>query len=311
MPSDDLEFQQCAELLLGKRLVRYREALDEIARGLGDPDQSGPFARGKLANEWMRKLQMHAEDTLSNVLTLMRTFDARSPEWLQQSLDGYVDELSTEVAERLREGGSGRSAEQRQVTNLAASVKARAREDIALAFEMAARLRERTDDGPSGALDGLLPLHQRAVFDRDLERLVKAATSEEPFSLVMIDLDHFKRVNDEHGHQSGDQVLIGVATILISCLSQKGKAYRYGGEELAVLLPNYSVDESVGFGERIRKRIESAVLGKKGLKVTASLGLAAAPLHASDAEALLERADAALYDAKHGGRNRLCVAGAK
>jgi GGDEF domain-containing protein len=115
------------------------------------------------------------------------------------------------------------------VTN-SSSFKVRAREDVALAFEMAAKLRERADGGPSGELYGLLPLQQRAAFDRDLARMVKAATAEEPVSLLMVDLDRFKAVNDVHGRQSGDQVPIGVANILVTCLSRKGKAYRYGGD---------------------------------------------------------------------------------
>ena len=76
-----------------------------------------------------------------------------------------------------------------------------------------------------------------------------------------------------------------------------------------MLLPNYSLDESAGFGERIRKEIESAVLGRKELRVTASLGLAAAPPTETDARALLEHADEALYEAKRGGRNQLRIDG--
>lgn len=311
MSSEDVEFRQCAELLLQGRLTLYRDALIELERSLDEEGASSPIARGHLLNGWTEALERHCERTLSDLLTLARTFDASSSEWFQHTFGAHVDALAAHVSDKLVEHNASRSGEQRKVANLASSVKARAREHVARTFEMNAKARELSNASERRspeALDGLLPLNQRGVFDRDLVSMVKAATDAEPLSLLMVDLDHFKQVNDVHGHQAGDQVLIGVADILVASLSRKGRAYRYGGEELAVLLPNYSVDESVGLAERIRKSIEAAVLGKKELKVTASLGLASAPLHAATADALLERADAALYEAKHGGRNRACIA---
>lgn len=314
MSSEDVEFRQCAELLLRGRLNLHRDTLVEAELSLVEKSASSQLARGHWVNGWSEALERQCERTLSDLLTLMKTFGARSPEWIQRAFAAHVDELAAQVAGKMTEQGASRSGDHRKVTNLASSVKAQAREHVARAFEMASKVRETdaaSENRSPEALDGLLPLNQRGVFDRDLPAMIKSATASAPLSLLMVDLDHFKQVNDVHGHQAGDQVLIGVADILVMSLSRKGKAYRYGGEELSVLLPNYSVDESIGFGERVRKSIESAVLGKKGLKVTASLGLAAAPLHAAGADTLLERADAALYEAKHGGRNRLCVAGSR
>lgn len=307
MSSEDLEFRQAAELLLQHHLSVHDRAIEASEREHGESEASGQLARGLLVNAWSTSLEEHCERTLSDLLSLMKTFDASSPEWTHHLFDDHVDRVGAQVTGKLP-----RSGEQRKILNLVSTVKTRAREELARVTEILAKLREAAESAegpPSGALDGLLPLNQRAVLERDIVQMVKDATQAEPLSLLMIDLDHFKQVNDVHGHQAGDQVLIGVADILVACLSRKGKAYRYGGEELTVLLPNYTVEEAAGFGERVRQNIEAAVLGKKALEVTASLGLATAPLHADTAESLLERADAALYQAKHGGRNRLCVSG--
>ena len=139
--------------------------------------------------------------------------------------------------------------------------------------------------------------------------MVRAADGDDPVSLVMIDLDHFKSVNDRHGHPVGDEVLLEVAGRVVRRASRKGKAYRYGGEEFALLLPGYSAEEAVGLAERIRKDLEQATLSSKSLKVTASFGVACVPDQAPDSKTLLEKADAALYAAKKGGRNRVRAEG--
>ncbi len=153
-------------------------------------------------------------------------------------------------------------------------------------------------------------MNRSRAFDRDLLETVKAAKrTEEPLSLVMIDLDHFKSVNDQHGHPVGDEVLLAVAELVIKCVGRKGRAYRYGGEEFALLLPNYSVEEAVCLAERIRKDIEGAVVSSQHLNVTASFGVACVPENASDPKTVLEKADAALYEAKNLGRNCVRVGG--
>jgi diguanylate cyclase (GGDEF)-like protein len=126
----------------------------------------------------------------------------------------------------------------------------------------------------------------------------------------MVDIDHFKKINDKHGHPTGDRVLKGVADALRK--SVRGKAgesvYRYGGEELAILLPRLPLAKAAQVAERVRAAIAARPIA--GVVVTASLGVA--PLDASmrTADDLIARADAALYRAKQGGRNRVeCDAG--
>lgn len=159
-------------------------------------------------------------------------------------------------------------------------------------------------------LDDLLPLYRRRVFDADLVRLSKE-TLESGSSLVMImiDLDHFKAINDTHGHAIGDEVLVGASKVVADRVRGKGKAYRYGGEEFALLLPNYTSDEGVALAETIRKQIEQSAFSATNLKVTASLGLAAVPENANNSNEVLKAADAAMYQAKHFGRNLVRVFG--
>jgi diguanylate cyclase (GGDEF)-like protein len=155
-------------------------------------------------------------------------------------------------------------------------------------------------------LDALTQLGSRGAFDSELAAGIRAATTgNQPFSLVMVDIDHFKKVNDSHGHQVGDQVLAGVAACIAGIAQGKGHVYRYGGEEIAVLLTNHDVREATAVAERIRRALESLRMGN--LSVTASLGVGTCPDHGSTAVELVKAADTALYDAKNHGRNLVRV----
>jgi diguanylate cyclase (GGDEF)-like protein len=166
-----------------------------------------------------------------------------------------------------------------------------------------------SDDVADGEVDAF-GLRVRKAFDRELTRSVTALDyQKEPLALVMIDLDKFKLVNDRHGHPAGDEVLRTVGELVTSVTGVKGKCYRYGGEELVILLPNYDSNEAAALAERIRKLIESTSIGEKNLSVTASFGVAHIPDHAATAESLLSAADSALYRAKESGRNVVLVSG--
>ena len=145
-----------------------------------------------------------------------------------------------------------------------------------------------------------------SILDREIER---ARRFENPLGLVMVDLDNFKRVNDEHGHQQGDEVLAGVAAVLRDFSRDIDAPARYGGEELAVVLPGTDVEGAELLAGRIREAIERLevplVEGRGSLRVTASFGVAALPESAVDKDGLVAAADAALYAAKRGGKNRV------
>jgi diguanylate cyclase (GGDEF)-like protein len=167
----------------------------------------------------------------------------------------------------------------------------------------------RGSSGENAERDDLLPVLRRKVFDQDLVALSSAATEAEPVSLLMLDLDHFKAVNDTHGHPVGDEVLIECANTIVRRCKHKGKVYRFGGEEIAVLLPNFTVSEAVALAESIRSEIEASKMSVKKLSITASIGVATAPVHATGGKQLLKVADEALYAAKDGGRNLVRNAG--
>ena len=152
------------------------------------------------------------------------------------------------------------------------------------------------------ATDGLTKIANRRTFEATLEREVARATrSAEHVSLVMVDIDHFKSLNDTHGHQAGDEVLRNVAAALaIECRDFDTPA-RYGGEEFAVVLPGCAPEEALKIAERLRAAVSAA---PSIVPITASAGVATFPGHAGDADTLVRAADDALYESKRAGRDR-------
>jgi two-component system cell cycle response regulator len=130
-------------------------------------------------------------------------------------------------------------------------------------------------------------------------------------SVLMLDVDHFKRINDEHGHLAGDAVLRDVARLLKDTLRTVDSVGRYGGEEFLVLLPQTPPDEALQTAERIRQQIAQHAFraGRRELHVTVSVGVASLPSGEGSAEALIREADQALYRAKEQGRNRVAGPG--
>lgn len=155
--------------------------------------------------------------------------------------------------------------------------------------------------------DQLTGLYNRRYMEDMMDRLIGLAErTSRPFSLIMIDLDHFKTLNDEHGHPAGDAALRRAAEALTSGLRDTDVACRYGGEELVVLLPDCTLDDAILKAEGLRMAIEAS--GAGAVRITASLGVATIPETSSNASNILAMADAALYRAKAAGRNRVMAA---
>jgi diguanylate cyclase (GGDEF)-like protein len=128
-------------------------------------------------------------------------------------------------------------------------------------------------------------------------------------SFIMLDLDHFKRLNDTYGHQRGDEALQGCALVILETLRATDTAYRYGGEELAVIARETNLDGATQLAERIRAAIEHRYPGSNGaIRLSASFGVASLPDHAATPEGLIACADDALYVAKGAGRNQVAQA---
>jgi diguanylate cyclase (GGDEF)-like protein len=157
--------------------------------------------------------------------------------------------------------------------------------------------------------DGLTGLYNRRFLEEMLDRLTQEAERRGvPMSAVMIDLDHFQRLNDQYGHGAGDAVLREVARIVMASLRVTDIACRYGGEELLVLLPDCPLDDAVQAAERLRLQMESLTNVANGQSVTASFGVACTPDTTAQPGELVAVADGALYQAKRLGRNRVEVA---
>lgn len=158
--------------------------------------------------------------------------------------------------------------------------------------------------------DALTGLYNRRYLDETLEREVSRARREgSSLSLVMLDIDHFKLVNDNYGHQLGDEALKRLARTLLDDIRAEDVACRYGGEEFLILLPNMPLEAALVKAEAWRRAVEALVLeqGDAAIRFTISLGVAAYPEHGKTPDELTRNADRALYRAKHEGRNRLAV----
>ena len=155
--------------------------------------------------------------------------------------------------------------------------------------------------------DGLTGCYNRRAFEMQLERDLHLATRmRQPLSLMMLDMDNLKQINDKSGHEGGDNSLRMLAETLRAELRAVDTAARFGGDEFAIILPQANTEGALVVAERLRARIEeSAIPGVDSM--TASFGLATFPLHASSRDTLVVAADRALYQAKHTGRNRVCL----
>lgn len=175
-------------------------------------------------------------------------------------------------------------------------------------------LRDLLDKSVSMAYtDALTGVYNRRYMQAHLDRQVmEIADTRKSVSVIMLDLDRFKSVNDAHGHAAGDEVLKEATRRISASIRDFDMVARYGGEEFVVVMPNTDLDVAMAVAERLRQGLESTAFkvdeGETRLKVTASLGVATTGDPMETAESLLRRADGALYAAKNAGRNRVCKA---
>jgi diguanylate cyclase len=229
-----------------------------------------------------------------------------------EALGQVASEVSSQVTSQVQTNSDPRLIIEKLVAELAkANTRAAVLETNFLATTQeldkirdslkAAEERSNTD-----ALTGLANRRSMDEFFRSAQ--IVAMEGDEPLSILMIDIDHFKKFNDTYGHQVGDQVLRLVAKVLQDNVGEGGLAARYGGEELIAVLPGANLAACAGVAERIRLRISEARLtrrttGQAISSVTVSIGVAQFRL-AESAEAMIERCDRGLYQAKRSGRNR-------
>jgi diguanylate cyclase (GGDEF)-like protein len=150
--------------------------------------------------------------------------------------------------------------------------------------------------------DKLTGLYNRRSFDTRIEQEIeKCAEAKIPIAVMMIDIDDFKKYNDEKGHQKGDSILLEIGSRIKSSIGEKSTAFRYGGEELTLIAPGLKPEEAFALAEKIREEVKSSC------KITISIGLATCLNSSCPPTTMVSEADKALYKAKKEGKNKVCA----
>lgn len=184
------------------------------------------------------------------------------------------------------------------------------RDSVAQAAPTLVNLRNRAAAGIPASVDPLTGLpNSRAVRDTLKRMAAQAGRTITPLSVILFDLDHFKRINENFGHDRGDDALAAVGEMLTSDVRSSDYAGRYGGEEFIVLLPDTDREGALVLSEKLRRAVENIMLPGIEGRLSASFGVASLPADGGDGDALVRLADRALHAAKAAGRNRVEVAG--
>jgi diguanylate cyclase (GGDEF)-like protein len=177
-------------------------------------------------------------------------------------------------------------------------------DNLAVAIENADLHEEKKLQAVTDGLTGVSNRrHFNDMFQKEFERAKRYA---EPLSLIIVDLDYLKKINDTYGHQAGDEAIRSIGKVMSQSCRSVDLPARYGGEEFCLLLPNTDLEMAAVIAERLRKLINETQIEGPG-NISASIGLANYPLHANETDSLFMRADEALYKAKQSGRNRVCI----
>ena len=279
-----------ARMALGQ-LDDARESGEEALAWLGD---GVPQTRGLILTTLATALR-EAGRVEEAYDALLRASELERQAFRELSQVQLSLERATLEAAAARRHSDDQAAKNRQLAEAHAELERRAAELETLQ----AQLREQAERDP------LTGLHNRRYLARELERLTQERTAV-PLSLAVLDVDHFKTINDRFGHATGDQVLIRIAGLLCDQLRDSDSIIRSGGEEFLILMPSTDVNAARACCERIRNAVNTGAWSNvaDGLSVTASLGLATTD-DPTDPEAIISLADQRLYEAKRTGRNRV------
>jgi diguanylate cyclase (GGDEF)-like protein len=165
-----------------------------------------------------------------------------------------------------------------------------------------AEIESRTEQITHRRLDPLMKIFDRGSFDADLAHILKNSNAH-PLSLMVVDLDKFKTINDTYGHEAGDEVLVKIAGVLRGVCGSEGVCYRYGGDEMTVLLPKHNLEQATVLAEKVRVGIAELKFEKSPESISASIGVTSYPESTKVAQDIFSDADAMVYQAKDDGGN--------
>jgi diguanylate cyclase (GGDEF)-like protein len=182
-----------------------------------------------------------------------------------------------------------------------------------LALETATEIKRISTLQYENITDHLIGIYNRRYLDRRIaEEISRAHRYTLPLSMILLDIDHFKAVNDNYGHQMGDQVLKRLGELLLNRVRDTDIIARYGGEEIAILLPQTGASCALDLAEQLRRAVETSIMvpadednNTEAITITVSLGVTGLDRQVSDSQIFIQRADEALYQAKSDGRNRV------
>lgn len=265
------------------------------------------FMSPQAEQEQMQRHTFTAQSLMADLLEMINTVSTETTSY-NKNLGGYVDKLSGKYTEagvdKMVKEILAKTLEIRDTGSELTSKLAASKKEVE---ELRQSLVQITEESNRDTLTGLA---NRKAFDTHLQHMiVDAQQSGGVFSLLLLDIDHFKQFNDKYGHLVGDEVLKIVAREMMNAVKGRDVVARYGGEEFAVLLPQTPLAGALIVAENLRKNVASQHLAHKDTKtsygsLTISIGVA--QFHANDdAEGMIHRADEALYRSKKGGRNRV------
>ncbi len=299
-------------------LLNFGNALLEAVATWGEAGPAGDPVIGKDDCWALRRGQLHVVEDAHSKLTCQHLIVPPSGAYLCAPIMGQGEVLGMlhvqfGAAQALEAGRANEAAPVRQ--HLFESQQAWAlnvSEHIALAL---ANLKLRETLRVQAVRDSLTGLYNRRYMEQALEReVLRAARNGRTVGVIMLDLDHFKRYNDSHGHEAGDNLLRVLGDFLLTHVRAEDIACRYGGEEFVVILPEASLAMCRSRAEQLWKGVQGLSVNVHGellRGVTTSVGVAAFPAHGTTMSGLLRAADAALYAAKRQGRDRVEIAALK
>lgn len=264
---------------------------------------------GDTSSEAVAKASDKLNRELGNVLGLIRTQIASNESYAKSLTDAQTRLAGLTEGDQVRVIVSLLVAENERMRRDTSELKAKLEESK----KQIEQLRQSLSQAEETVLqDPLTGIGNRRRFDVSMERaILDSSESKKPLSLIMCDIDHFKRVNDVFGHQVGDEIIKMFARVIENNIRDGDTVIRYGGEEFAIILPSADQDVARTIAERIRKQFESKKVtiretNQKVGQITASFGVA--QFRPGDGvEVLVQRADAKLYEAKSAGRNRVAA----